>query len=593
MRSKTLLAASAALAVALPALAQDRAQSVAPAPAPAPQAQPAPATNSPSPSSTPNRPSSRPQRSIEGDTGLVSLEDLNLPPPPPPVEYPAHARRDPAVVGTLDPVSLGVGSNPWGNASGAFLSSLMRRMDTPIASRWAHMALRNVLLARAGTPRRVNPVDWTAERAWLLVRMGEADASRLLVSGIDTDRFTPKMYQVAVQSALANADPSGLCPLEDGIRKVERRVLAAVEAMCSALAGEPESAAAQIDSVRRRGSLDGIDLVLAQKVVGAGSDTGRAVTVEWEPVKRLNSWRFGLATATGMTLPDRLIDRAPVQLRAWQARAPLLSPDDRLKSALIATGLGVFSSQAITDLQSLIYDSTGPDEITDTDAWRVRQAYIAADENTRLEAMRRLWKDSKGSLEREAARALLARPAAHITPNKDLQADAPDLIASMLAAGFDREAAKWADAVRGMDGDDADKAWAMLALAAPENSRVDVSIGRVSAFISRDKSAYKKRSALLVAGLTGLGRIDANTADRLNRRNGLRLERRSRWTQMIDGTAVRGQAGSTLVLAGTGLQTASFDDLPSSHLLHIVAALRRTGLEYTARMVAAEALART
>lgn len=589
MRSKKLVLASAALAVALPALAQDRVEPVAPATAAAPQ--PEPATSAVA--AAPSRPRSTASGSAEGETGVVSLEDLNLPPPPPPVEYPAHARRDPAIVGTLDPLALGVGANPWGSASGAFLSSLMRRMDTPIASRWAHMALRNVLLARAGTPRGVHPVDWTAERAWLLLRMGEADASRLLISGIDTDRFTPKMYQVAVQSALANADAAGLCPLEDGIRKVERRVLAAVEAMCSALAGEPESAAAQIDSVRRRGGLEGIDLVLAQKVVGAGSDTGRAVTVEWEPVKRLNSWRFGLATATGMTLPDRLIDRAPVQLRAWQARAPLLSPDDRLKSALIATGLGVFSSQAITDLQSLIYDSTGPDELPETDAYRVRQAYIAADETKRLDAMRRLWKVAKGPLEREAARALLARPAAHITPNKDLQADAPDLIASMLAAGFDREAAKWADAVRGMDGDDADKAWAMLALAAPENSRVDVSIGRVSAFISRDKSPNKKRSALLVAGLTGLGRIDADTADRLNRRNGLRLERRSRWTQMIDGTAVRGQAGSTLVLAGSGLQTASFADVPSSHLLHIVAALRRTGLEYTARMVAAEALART
>lgn len=592
MHSKALLVASAALVLALPALAQDRAEPAAPVPTPVRQADPAANATAAIPSSA-ARSASANRTSLDSETGLVSLQDIQLPAAPPAVEYPSHARRDPAVVGTLDPVALGIGINPWGNASGAFLSGLMRRMKTPIASRWAHMALRNALLSRAGTPRRVNSVDWTAERAWLLLRLGEADASRMLVSGIDTDRFTPKMYQVAVQSALANADPAGLCPLEDGIRRVERRVLSAVEAMCSALAGEPESAAAQIDSARRRGSLEGIDLVLAEKVVGAGSDTGRAVTVEWEPVKRLNSWRFGLATGTGMTLPDRLIDRAPVQVRAWQARAPLLSPEDRLKSARIATGLGVFSSQAMTDLQAMIFDSTGPDEITDTDAWRVRQAYIAADETTRLEAMRRLWKASKGSLEREAARALLARPAAQIAPSNDLQADAPELIASMLAAGFDREVAKWADAVRGMDGDDADKAWAMVALAAPENSRVDVSIGRISAFISRDKSPNKKRSALLVAGLTGLGRIDAEAADRLNRRNGLRLERRSRWTHMIDGTALRGQAGSTLVLAGTGLQTASFDDLPSSHMLHIVAALRRTGLEYTARMVAAEALART
>ena len=51
-------------------------------------------------------------------------------------------------------------------------------METPIASRWAHIALRNALLARAAAPRNINPVDWAAERAWLLIRMGEADAGR-------------------------------------------------------------------------------------------------------------------------------------------------------------------------------------------------------------------------------------------------------------------------------------------------------------------------------------------------------------------------------------------------------------------------------
>ena len=69
----------------------------------------------------------------------------------------------------LDPVALGLGANPWGSASGAFLSGLMRRMDTPIASRWAHIALRNALFARARSPRMVHPVDWTAERAEFLV----------------------------------------------------------------------------------------------------------------------------------------------------------------------------------------------------------------------------------------------------------------------------------------------------------------------------------------------------------------------------------------------------------------------------------------
>ena len=324
MHASKLWIVPLAMALALPALAQE--QAAAPTPA-TPTPTPSPTASTPGPA-RPTASPSRPRRaapadpSLEGETGLAEIDVAALAAYVPPVELPEHARRDPWVVGRLDPYQLGLGANPWGGASGAFLSSLMRRTEAPIASRWAHITLRNALLAQVRAPRNVNPVDWVAERAWLLLRMGEADAARLLVSGVDVDEFTPKMFQVAVQSALANADPSGLCPLQDGIRDFEKAIFPLVDAMCASLSGEPESASAQIDSARRRGRIGGIDLALAQKVVGAGSDTGRSVTIEWDPVDRLSSWRYGLATATGMTLPDRLIRSAAPQLRAWQARAP-------------------------------------------------------------------------------------------------------------------------------------------------------------------------------------------------------------------------------------------------------------------------------
>lgn len=581
MRASFLLAAVAAAAFALPVLAQENQSAPAPAPAPAPAVQPQPS------------PVGRADAVGESATGLVELELEEQEPPPPPVEYPDFARRDPRVVGRLDPVALGLGAYPWRGASGAFLSTLMRRTDTPLASRWAHIALRNLLIARVPAPRNVNPVDWAAERAWLLLRMGEGGSARLLVAGVDTDRFTPKMYQVAVQSALANADPAALCPLQGGIERVERNIVQLVDAMCAALAGEPETAAAQIDAARRRGRMRGIDLELAQKVVGAGSNTGRAVTIEWDPVDRLDTWRFGLATATGMTFPDRLIDDAPVQLRAWQAAAPMIAPLDRLESAEIATGLGVFSSQSLTDLHSLIYDATGPDDLPETQAWQLRLAFAGRDLETKLAAMRRLWSAPNQPLRIYAAKALLGRAASLIEPSADLQSDAPNLIASMLAAGFDRQAARWTRAVSQMDDDYADPAWAMLALGAPDGTAIDLSVRRINAFIGRDTSPGRKRSALLVAGLAGLGRINAETAGSLSSRHGLRLGRRSSWTRMIDGAAARGQSGTVLVLTGTGLQAATFDAIPPAHVFHSIAALRRTRQDFTARMIAAEALART
>ena len=584
---KHLLFVSAGLVIALPALAQESllppgfGNSSAP-PVAAPQ---------PSQSATPKATRPAAAATVSETGGAVSeYSEEQLAEIPPPVELPAHARRDPFEVGSIDPADVGLTQAAWGGASGRFLSNLLRRSSGKSALRWMHIALRNALIAETRAPAGVNPADWTAERAWLLLRMGEADGARMLVSGVDVDRFTPKMFQVGVQSALANSDPSALCPLEQGISRVEPGVYPLIQAMCAALAGEPESAASQIDTARRRGRIGGIDLALAQKVVGAAADSGRAVTIEWEPVERLSAWRFGLATATGMVPPDRLLGNASVQLRAWQARSPMISPASRLESAQIATGLGVFSSQALVDLYALIYDSTDPDDLVDSEAWQLRQAFVGRDLDARLSAMRRMWTRADSPLERKASRAALARAAAKIAPNADLQADAANLIASMLAGGYDREAARWLRVVDDMDDEYADACWAMLVLSAPANVPVDASNSRIVDFINRDDSEGKKRSALLVGALTGLGRVDEATAGRLNGRFGLRLERRSRWTGMVEGAAARGQGGTVAVLTGLGFETARSDQLPATHMFHAVAALKRTGQDFVARMIAAEAL---
>jgi hypothetical protein len=294
-----------------------------------------------------------------------------------------------------------------------------------------------------------------------------------------------------------------------------------------------------------------------------------------------------------MTFPDRLIDDAPAQLRAWQAVAPMIAPADRLASAQIAGGLGVLSSQALTDLYSLIYEATDPDDLAETPAFQLRLAFVGKDLDTKLAAMRRLWTASQQSLEQEASRALLGRAATLVAPDADLQTDAPNLIASMLAAGFDRDAARWSQAVSQMDDQYSDRAWAMLALGAPDGSGVDLSVSRIGDFIDRDESEGHKRSALLVAGLAGLGRIDAETAGRLSSRFGLRLGHRSSWSRLIDRAGSLGQSGTVLVLTGTGLQAPAFAEIPPAHLYHAIAALKATEQDFTARMIAAEALART
>ncbi|HZU50574.1 MAG TPA: hypothetical protein VE968_01730 [Sphingomicrobium sp.] len=585
MRTKLILIASSAILLGLPAIAQQ----VAPAQAPAPQ--PAPAATTPPTSATP--PSNEDLSSSDEGTDESAVEEVakpSLEPPAPPVEYPGWARRDPWSAGSINPSDVGLTSDAWGEASGVFLSTLLRRMQTPIASRWAHIALRDALLAKVRAPLNVNPVDWAAERAWLLLRLGEADAARMLVANVDTDRFTPKMVQVAVQTALANADPPALCPLEDGIKQFDPAVLRLVQAMCASLAGQSEQASAMIDQARRYGRIGGVDLALTEKVVGAGAN-GRASTIEWDPVDSLTAWRFGLAAGTGAVAPDRLINASPVQLRAFEARAPLLSPQQRLPSALVAAGLGVFSSQTLVDLYSALYDTTDPTDLPNSDAWQLRQAFVAKDADTRLAAIRKLLGTGKGTLEKEASRALVARAATLVIPDAKLAKDAPELISAMLAAGYDEAASRWIPVIGRMDDEDNDRCWGMLALAAPNVA--DVGTSRINSFIKRDNSPDHQRSALLVAGLAGLGRITTDTANALNQRYGLGLGHVTSWTRMVDAAAARGQAGTVLVLTGTGLQTPSFEHVPAAHIFHSVAALSRTGQGFTARMIAAEALSRT
>ena len=583
----------AAAGISAAVLAQDNPQSILP-PGFNEQLPPAATNTTSAPATAQPSPSPRGETSAVAVSSLSELspeeQELALIEPVPQIELPAGSERDPRLAGPIPAGDAGFDETMWGGSSGKFLSRLMRSNDTPLASRWGHILLRNALLTAAPAPPDVHPADWAAERAWLLLRMGEADGARMLISGVDVADFSPKMFQVAAQSALANADPSALCPLRDGLEKIERQILPLVRAMCASLSGSNEVAAADIDTARRRGSFQAIDLALADKVVGAGADTSRSATIEWDPVDRLNIWRFGLATATGAVPPERLMGQVSPRVLAWQARSPIIAPEAKLAAARVATGLGVFSSQALIDLYSLIYDATDSSDLGQTDAWQLRLAMVGRDQDERAGAIRKLLESANTPLEREATRAALARAASRIQPDSELQDIAPDLIAAMLAGGFDREAVKWASAVEDMDEEQRDRCWALLALGAPE---FRFGGGDLAGFIGNDESPARQRSALLVAGLAGIGRISASEAGRLNRRYGFGLGRSNEWTRTIDGASSRGQTGTIAVLAATGLQADDFNSVPALHIYHLVTALNRNGQQFAARMIAAEALART
>ncbi len=593
--NKALLGAGTALLLmAIPALSQEAPESLLPPgfgdpqdlppPEDRPRA-PRPQQPQPAPGPTANSPtlqeSGNPE---EGEGGLGALEQ------PRPLNYfsiPEGRARPVDLVGPLEPGNFGLGRDAFGRGDGAMLAALMRQLDAPLPSRWASILLRRALLSRLDAPAGINPVDWVAERADLLLRMGEADAARMLVQSVDQENYTPRMLEVAGQTALATADPAALCPIVGPARTIsDDGVWLLAEAMCAALEGEPARASALADQARRQSGAGGIDLALAEKVIGSGAETRRASIIDWQGVNELTPWRLGLASATGAEIPPALVNRATPRMQAWLARAPMLPLEQRLGAASVAATLGVFSSHTLVEIYSLLLDQTDPAELEGTIGQRLRLAWTHRDPAERVEAMRELWEDPAARAQRYARLILTSGAAARVPASPDFAGDADNLVASLLSAGLDRQAAHWGQVVQDSD---SQRAWAMLAVAAP-GSAVEISPDRVQALIG--DGAGGRRAQLLVAALAGLGRAPDADAARLAAATGLQLGGDDAWTAAIDRAAQRRLPGVVALLSGIGMQTGRWSGVPPHYLFRMMRALRTVGLDYEARMIAAEAIAR-
>ena len=400
------------------------------------------------------------------------------------------------------------------------------------------------------------------------------------------------MFEAAAQTALATADPAALCARwSRPARSSSRRPVWPLADGDVRRAGGRGRARRRADRPgarpRRHG---GIDLLLAEKVVGAGAETRRAVDIDGRASTSSTPWRFGLASATGLEIPgaaDRRRRRRTI--RAWLARAPMVPLEQRLGAASTAASLGVFSSHALVELYSLMLDQTDPAEIGGhgrrAAAHRLGRARRRRADGGDAQPLA----ESEAPRERHARLILTAGAAARIPVSDDLAGDADDLIASMLTAGMDR--AGGALGARSIEqSGDGDRAWALLAVGAPRPT-VDVGAGRIEAFVGADDSRAGGASQLLVAGAR---RARPDQRRRRPRPRGVPARRRAiAGPRRSTGRRASGAPGTVALLAGVGMQTARLvRACRRDHLFQIVRALRAVGLEYEARMIAAEAVAR-
>jgi hypothetical protein len=606
------------------ALAQGKPESLLPPgfddPAPAPPTRPGP---SPAPAATagnaasPGAPASAPLPGAEVDPAslpplpaisrdelarLPSLEELEnmsteeldqLLGLKPRSDIPAGAQRALTRVGVLAVDEGGLPPLALANQSDKLVRAVLSGTRGPMVSRWGHILLRRALASRLAAPLGMDPVEFAALRVGVLNRMGEFAITRAVVQDVDTARWSPALTQEALDAYLASGDITGACPAvrlqgsqrQDGIWQMW-------QAICNAYAGETALAATQLDRALFRGAAPRVDVLLARRFAGAAGRGQRGVNIEWQGVDDLNPWRFGLANAVGEPLPEGLLDAA-IKARggAYYARSaallPMLPASRRAPFAARAGREGIMSAGAMVDLYSEVHAEPGAGNDPKTHAANLREAYVAAAPAARIAAMQRLWAagPTLGGGDGYGARVLTAYAAARIAPSEAHADVAGELIGAMLAAGLDRNAARWSGVV-----EEGSLGWALVALANPGGGNVGQ--GAVQSFIGSDRSEGSRKSAFLVAGLAGTGRLSEGDAGALADGLGVDLARQTRWTRAMARAAEVGNPALVVLLAGLGMQGTGWSQMTPLHLYHITAALTRVGFSAEARMIAAEAVAR-
>ena len=297
-----------AAALILPAIAQESllpegfgnpAETPAPRPTPTPGATPAP---SPAPTNGTAPPSVAPTL---GTTTVTAAADAGETEEGEEVEsgglkydLPPGARRLLTRIGPLTPETGGLAPDAFG-VRGQYAAAIMRETSGQFASRWGQILLRRALASAIDTPDTINGADLAADRASLLLRMGESITARRIVQSVDYDRASPRLVATAQQVYLATADPAGMCPyVPAGLAHGDQQTWRLSAAICAGLSGEAGPAGWAIGRVRSNGKISNFDILLAERVLGATGAGRRSTTIEWDNIDRLTNWRFGMATAT-------------------------------------------------------------------------------------------------------------------------------------------------------------------------------------------------------------------------------------------------------------------------------------------------------
>jgi hypothetical protein len=322
-----------------------------------------------------------------------------------------------------------------------------------------------------------------------------------LVQDVDPGNYDPTLTQAAMDAYIATGDFTGFCPvMQLNYSARDDASWMVMRSICQTYGGATSTGQSELDRLGKSKVLTGIDMELAQKYAGAvGGARARAVKIEWDNIDDLTPMRHGLTLAVGLAPPETLLAKSGPIYATMTALSPMAGLGLRADAADVAGAMGVLSGAAMVDLYSQIYNN---DDITGGPAERallLRDAYVGVTPADRMAAIQQLWDGSSSPMARYARMVLTAYAAARLA-----------------LGGFERTVGRFAglDAVGGAG-------WQCGAVAAGGRGRLgglgaiggglpmggEVDSGAVESFIGNDKSDGQHRSALLIAALSGLGRI--------------------------------------------------------------------------------------
>lgn len=488
-----------------------------------------------------------------------------------PTELPEHA-------GLLTTRTTGYEANLFTGSDARFLATLLRRIDGPLASRWAQIMVQRALLTRAAPPDGLNPGDWVSARSMALIAMGSASDAHRMIERIAIDRYTQSLYAAAAEAALASADPIALCPLSTTARALtELPAWTMAEGMCAAVFGDDYGSAVLFDRVRAGNAVKSFDIGLAERIASAAGTGQRGAHPEWEEISQLTSWRIGLAIAAGLEIPQDRLDTATPAQRAWIARLAGAPLAQRATLAPDAAALGVLGSAEVNRVMAAHVLTLAPNVAANSAGGLLRRANAADSMAERLDALSDLWTQAPpGSLTHYGWLVASAMPASRIPASAATAGHAPQLAEALVSAGITSAAGRWWNAAADESAATRARLWAALVAV---NNDVPATTGLYDAWAA---TVPAHRARLLAAGLAGLGRGEVAPAHPA-------LD--NAWTRALDRAVAARHAGEVMILTATGLQ-GGWGDVHPDYLRRIAAALVAVGRTGEARMIVAEAAIR-